>query len=379
MDLDTLVPIGQYAPPALPTQERFHAILAKLKAMFVARTGTDIIANERLTTDSLRQLDRDVITPICSLQIEALDAASVQWLAKPASPGTILAIITAPCDQNDSFTRWANQSDLHRIDPPSSRSAPINWGPLEALPTHKTLVIPQLERWFLRSAEGLDRVRQLMTILAQKRRVIVGCNSFAWAYLSKAIRIDLIAPGPFTFKPLDGEALGKWLTERAHDSDAADFRLVDSDISLLQDRTSKEAQHFFQTLAGRSRGIPSTAWHMWQEMLRIDEPDAINHGAQGDHSRQRDDYWVASLEELILPGTYPRELLFALHGLCLHGGLSTAELTAIMPEAPGAAMIPALRTSQFVQEHEGILSIRPEAYLAIRSGLQSSGFPLGAI
>lgn len=381
MDFDTLIPLAEYEPPSLPTQERMQALVAKLKAMFLARNNTDIIANERVSLESLQRLDEMIQEPEYEPQVGELDEAAEQWFSRPAARGAVLAVITPPCDQSDSFSNWARGAGHLCIAPPVSRSEPVDWARLEASTSDKIVIVPQLEQWFLRSAEGLDRIRKLVVVLGGARHAMVGCNSFAWAYLSKAVRIDLVAPGPFTFKPMDGERLATWLAQVSQSDPVTEttFRLIGSETALLRDRTDPGVQKFFATLAGRSLGIPSVAWHMWRDTLRIDGADGMTTGSQGAHSQQRANYWVASLEELILPGTYPRELLFALHTLCLHGGMSGADLADNLPESPGAALIPALRGSQFVQEVDGILRIRPEAYPAIRNGLRSSGFPIGAV
>ena len=118
---------------------------------------------------------------------------------------------------------------------------------------------------------------------------------------------------------------------------------------------------------------------MWRDMLRLDDTNEKLGGSQGEHSAKREIFWIAAMDELVLPGDYPRELLFALHALCLHGALTPKQLIAAVPDNSGAAMIPALRGSKLIGFANNELAIRPEAYPAVRAGLLSSGFPVGAI
>lgn len=381
MELEGLVPLDDYRSPALPAEERFGAFIARLKAMFLARVGQDIIGSERLETPSLRKLDDAAQPPACGPLLDDLDQAMANWLDKPPAAGTLLAVVTPPSDRSDVVGSWVRRAGVRSLPPPSDRTGDLDIKALLALPDDTALVVPQLERWFVRSPEGLERMRQLLAALSERRQVLIGCNSFAWAYLAKAIRIDLVAPGPFTFRPFDGEMLEEWLVglARAELDDGSGFRLVESGGYLLREGAEEETRRFFQTLAGRSLGIPGIAWHMWRDMLRLDDLETAPDGSQGHHSAQRETFWIAALDELVLPGDYPRDLLFALHALCLHGSLKPQQLIDVVPDNSGVAMIPALRGSRFIEFERGELGIRPEAYPAVRAGLLSSGFPVGAI
>ena len=381
MELEGLVPLADYQPPQLPAEEKVQAVFARFRAMFLARRNQDIIASERLDTPSLRRLDEAAQPPACAPLLDDLDRAMRQWMDQPVAAGTVLAIVTPPSDQSDAVGSWAARRGLAMLSPPGERTGPLDLAAIEAIPDEGPLVVPRLERWFVRSSEGIERMRQLLIILSARRQVLIGCNSFAWRFLSKAIRLDLIAPGPFTFRPFDGAMLEKWLVELAAGemADGAGFRLAESGNYLLREGAEEETHHFFETLAGRSLGVPSIAWHMWRDMLRIDELDEHPDGSQGESSRQRETFWIAAMDELVLPGTYPRELLFALHALCLHGSLTPPQLLEVVPDTAGVAMVPALRGSQFIRFENGELGIRAAAYPAVREGLQTSGFPMGVV
>ncbi|MEJ0009490.1 MAG: hypothetical protein WDN72_02545 [Alphaproteobacteria bacterium] len=65
------------------------------------------------------------------------------------------------------------------------------------------LVIPALERCFLRHHRGLRIARQLIeTTWAEPRRLIIGCDAWSWKYLQHAVDIDALCPQPLAIPAL---------------------------------------------------------------------------------------------------------------------------------------------------------------------------------
>ena len=61
------------------------------------------------------------------------------------------------------------------------------------------LVIPRLERCFLRHHRGLRLMRLLIeTVWGTPRRLIIGCDAWAWKYLCQAVEIDALCPKALT-------------------------------------------------------------------------------------------------------------------------------------------------------------------------------------
>ena len=71
-------------------------------------------------------------------------------------------------------------------------------------------VIPELERWFLRHANGLWLVRELLQQVASGEMGggIIGCNSWAWAYLQRVWPIP--NPTALVLQAFDGRALARY-------------------------------------------------------------------------------------------------------------------------------------------------------------------------
>ena len=87
------------------------------------------------------------------------------------------------------------------------------------------LVLPHLEHCFLRHYDGLTLLRRLLDhIFSRSRRWLVGCDSWAWAYLSKALKVDTVFPTPFILEAFDQERLKIWFQQLATESGEDHFR-----------------------------------------------------------------------------------------------------------------------------------------------------------
>ena len=74
------------------------------------------------------------------------------------------------------------------------------------------VVLPKLGSCYLRHHDGLALIGRLLDWLAStRRRCLMACDSWAWAYLVNALQIDTMLPTPLTLAPLDGRRLQFWL------------------------------------------------------------------------------------------------------------------------------------------------------------------------
>ncbi len=376
-----LIPIGEYEGPSLPVDEWFKTIATRVRAVFRSDDKA-FIADDILKQATLKRLDQAVAPPACGPVIAELDASIKEWLDQPATAERIKAIVLPPCEGNDVIGAWARGAGHRTVTCNDAGDIPAALAMLDTIEDDPAslLVIPRLERWYLRRLDGLAGIRTLMAVLAVRRqRTVIGCNAWTSAYLSKAVGIDMLVGTPLCFAPFDAERLRDWFGELARDdmTRGVRFRRADdgSDI-LTDDAADLKSLDFFRTLAGQSRGIPWVAWHMWRRMLRTDEGKCDDDDVGG---TRRETLWVTALEELVLPGDRPRETLLILHALLLHGEMSTADLRAVLPIVGESVVPAALVMSGFVQRNGDRLSIRPEAYPAVRSGLETAGMSLGVL
>ncbi|WP_139291529.1 hypothetical protein [Paracoccus sp. SM22M-07] len=369
-----LIPVEDYVCPAMPTDEWFRTLWQRFRTR-LRPPDKSFIADDRLKRATLRRLDQVVAPPACGPVLAELDVSIRDWLSQPPSAERIKAVVLPPCQDGDVVAAWADGAGhlLLQVDDPGDAKDAL--ARLDRLPDdpETLLVIPRLELWHIRDLDGLVQIRALIAQLTRRRqRVVLSCNAWAWAYLSKSTGIDMIAGKPLCFAPFDAARLRDWFRELAQDDTTQGFRfrLSDDGTDLFAKDPSEAETDFFRKLAAKSRGIPWVAWHMWRRMLHTNE----EHGPE-----TRDTLWVAALDELILPGDRPRDTLLILHALLLHGRMTTDTLAQVLPIV-GASVVPAtLIMSGFVARNEDHLSIRAEAYPAVRAGLENAGMSIGVL
>ena len=123
------------------------------------------------------------------------------WLHETAPESLVQAVIGPPgSGVQEVVARWGKQVSAKLLSPPDHArlfDPESNYWQAVARDAEGVLVIPALERFYLRHSDGLDLIRQLAEWLwVSPRRVVVGCDSWAWAYLCKTVRIDAVFRTP---------------------------------------------------------------------------------------------------------------------------------------------------------------------------------------
>lgn len=371
-----LIPVADYACPALPADEWFRVLWRRVLT-WLRPTRTSVIPDDQLRRATLRRLDQVVAPPACGPVLAELQASVAEWLAQSPTAERIRAIVLPPCQDGDVLGVWAdsNGHQILRVDHP--RDVPDALVRLERLPDdpNALLVVPRLEFWHVRRVDGLAGIRALIAALTRRRqRAVISCNAWTWAYLSKAAGIDMIAARPLCFAPMDGDRLRDWFRELARDDDTRGFRfrLSDDGTDLFGDEVTDVETDLFRTLAARSLGVPWVAWHMWRRML---------HRSDGDPSvpEAGNTLWVTAPEELTLPAERRPEALLILHALILHGRMSIEDLASVLPLV-GETVAPAgLMMAGVIAQEGDALFVRAEAYPVVRAELQAAGMSVGGI
>jgi len=376
-------PLGDYKAPSLPAADTLQLLGERLRLLFSKPDDKPFIADDRLHRSTLKMLDEVVAPPACGPLLEELQATLEGWVTQREPLSWLKLIVLPPGDENGVVETWASAQG-HEILPPPDRSDLISAAGVELpkLTDEGVLVIPQLERWFLRHRNGLHAVRQLLAELdVTKRHCLVSCNSWAWAFLCKAVGADLILPDALTFEAYDAERLHGWFSQLSEASTHTDlrFRLTQNgeDVMMLKGE-DKDAHEYFTRLAARSLGIPWVAWRLWRRSLRSssddDEADSeVKAVAQDDGHT----LWVSALEEFSLPGGAHNEAaLLVLHAILIHGAITLEELRAVLPLVGESNILSALISAGLVERKDRQVTCFPAAYPAIRSGLATAGFSM---
>lgn len=381
------IPLAEFKAPPMPTQEAFRRSLGRLQALLVRRQAKPFIADDKLKKATLDQLNEVVAPPACGPLLAELDAAIAAWRAEERPASHIKVVILPPCDDAGVVEAWARQAG-HRVLEEPKRDVLVATS-LDVLPDlagDGVLVIPRLEAWFLRHRSGLRAVRQLLAALdVLPRPVVIGCNSWAWAFLSKAVGAALLLPDPVTFRPFDQVRLHRWFWQlaEAEATGAVRFRLPATGEDVLErDEAGQPKGDYLQTLAGESLGVPWVAWHLWRRSLRSADDnsvleDAVEVASAGEPGEQT--LWIAALDEYVLPGAGEQSAMLVLHALLIHGPLTPEELRLVLPIVGESNIVPVLAKAGFVERRGAAYACRAAAYPAIRDGLAKAGLPLGEV
>ncbi len=207
-----VVPIGDFSLPADTQLNVARKKWRSLRSFF--RTSQKPLETHAKAEEDLRALP--------TVQLENL-APPVHWGAASAAldrfltarpddgpESEIFFLIGQPhVDQTAILRHWAisrNVAVLEGPDPAAILSG--QWNVKKNRDSdYSDWVIPELERWFLRHANGLWLVRELLEQVANGEMGggIIGCNSWAWAYLQRAWPIP--NPTALVLQAFDGRAL----------------------------------------------------------------------------------------------------------------------------------------------------------------------------
>lgn len=375
-------PTHQFKRPSMPTDESLRRMGWRLwRRLRGTKQSDPFIAEQSLSLADEHQLDRLAAPPACGPVLEEMTATFTDWLATSEPARWVQVVVLPPCDQSDVLRCWASANGHRIVEPPSrgelldGHVKQLELSEINGDKTPGLIVIPRLERWFLRHHCGLDKLQRLLDQLATlERHCIVGCNSWAWSYLTKAVQTPLVLPTPLTFQAFDRERLMTWLSELSL-SDARDhvFRFTSNgEMVFGEDAKKKISDDYFATLAAHSLGIPWVAWHQWRGGLKIG-PEADSRIKQKFPKEKT--VWVAEMAELPVPGDNMDAGLLMLQSLLIHDRLTPPELNQTIPGIQRSNVLSALLEAKVVYRDGDSLRCAPAAYPAIRNNLSAAGFP----
>ncbi len=378
--IPAFIPLAEFEPPPLPTDERLRRWIARFHALFRKAKEGAFIADDRLQSNTLERLDEVVAPPASGPVIDELEATIQPWLTAQPLERRLKLIILPPCDESDIVRVWAEREGHSCLQPPPRDTLCDATLLLEDLPAGELLVVSTLERWFLRERGCLATVRNLLDVLqASDRPCVIACNSWAWGYLRAAIQVDAVMPEGLVFRPFDGPRLQRWFSELARSdlTQGVRFRSATTGKDVLpRDEDGGGDSEFFARLGARSRGIPWVAWHLWRRSLRRDRGDGSDETtAKAIVEPGEETLWIAALDELVLPGEHPQSALLVFHALLIHGTLTIAELHRTVPAIGQSNVVSALVMSGFLERDGDGVRCRAAAYPAIREGLNKAGYP----
>lgn len=355
------------------------------------RTGQDTVAASTEESGdcwpALSALQRTSVAP--RITWHAAAHALQQVLAEEAYP---LALLVTPpgVDRRQILTQLAAALALEERLPPSREQIlqeQLTWLG-ESWETTTPWVLIELERCFLRHTHGLTLLRALLgkALAGELGRGVIGCDSWAWAYLQHLF--PLASVRPLTLQAFDGERLGSYLESAPLVSSSA-IRFYDSESSKpLFSRASDQPESpllvakAVTQLAIHCRGNLAIAWHHWCHRLAAEPPTAEQAKAKAIADGLPDGttpIWLApERDKRRLPAEVGEEMLFLLHTLLLHNGLERDLLAELLPASDSTltTLLLHLAALGVVQRDQELWRVAPLAYPEVRQLLATHSYLL---
>lgn len=375
------VPLGEYKTPADTVQ---RTVTTRLSA-FLGRLGLPEKKKEapKEKGADLQALPQKVLKAAAP-EPKWRDAAAALHRAlrktfSEQSDRAAAVVVGAPFSGHaEALVTLAKAAGWPIVPPPSLRQvlkADLEW--VDSLArTTPPWVMPLLEKSFLRHERGLALVRRLLadSVSGRLGKGIIGCGSWAWAYLQQISAEADVFPA-LSAQALDARRLQRWFSRIApKDSQGRGFRFKPAGeaTELLsssrsgQDDAKGDINRLFTPLAAYSRGIAGVALSIWRSALRKTPGKT---GADSKGTDPADVIRVLPLSEVTLPSMPPLDRptgAFVLHALLIHNGLSEQILDELLPVGP----VDPRDQFQFVTD----LTVRAKSLL-LQSGVRFASVP----
>ena len=312
-----------------------------------------------------------------------------EWIKDRQHKEQALVIVGCPHGGNgETLTHLAKDLEWHLIEPPSAEeilAGERQW-PADQLNKHADdgWVLPALDNCFLRHSNGLKLVRRFFADMFEGRisKGIVGCDSWAWAYL-KCVTPNCPS-AVATLAAFDAKTLARWFSTLSVSRGNPPFIFRQSDngkyviplpLGMEKNEAPPEFTSFIRDLAGFSRGIPGVALALWARALR-NAPEAVDEKLAHDPANT---IWVTPWEKIQLPSmpsAQGSDLSVVLHTLLIHNGLNMEMLNRLLTLPPDGVekAIQMSVDKGLVEFADGGWQISAAGYPAVRQFLKSEGY-----
>ncbi len=398
------IPITEYRRPTAPMPEAMrHSCQA-----WLSRLQPRLFRHSHFFSMPPYLLNRAAPPPDSAQIITALMFALHGWeLSK--EPEQMVRVLVGPPGSgiDQAAVALAKQNGWQIMGAPSVRQILAGgdaWVDQVTRPSLLPLVIPRLGKCFLRHQEGLELLSRLLDWLqTTRRRCLIACDSWAWAYLKKTLQIDVMVPEPLVLAPFDGSKVQFWLpflANRIHNGRFIFRQMEDGKLIFPLAEIYNEAvahyrapgqlerygdwvsvHHFFRQLAAYGRGLPGVIWQLWRQSLEVADEGKIAEikpEASFDDDK-RYTVWVQPWSRLQLPampnGLGTNESL-VLHTIVLHGGASAALIADLTPLSHNEVrrILQLFWRANLLEKEDDLWQVPLLVYPTVRSFLANEGY-----
>ncbi|WP_372683201.1 hypothetical protein [Desulfosarcina sp.] len=386
------VPIAEYKPPAPPVTQSVRERLTFFRRLFgrgEKEQEPPLEGAENIQALPDWQLECIVPTPEWHDPAEALDVELKDWLVQETPVSPVVVMVGPPHNGHcETLMTWAQRQQWPLLSPPTAAqilAGEDTWLTKQII-ENTPWVLPCLERTYLRHPEGLTVVRRFLAnaYAGNLGRGIIGCDSWAWAFLRHVWRGRV--PVTVTLQAFDETRLARHFRDLADASGDRPLRFLQSDDGrdvLLPPEAGKasgETSNFLQLLAAHSRGICGVARAIWRANLQSKPDEKLTDKADDPVCRiANQTVWVTPWLQMAHPGLPSgagRDEAFVLHTLLLHNGLPLELMQRLLPLSPGRIMgtLIYLEESGLVAQDETVWQVTPQGYPAVRHFLQAGDY-----
>lgn len=363
-----VVELDQFHTPEQTQASQWRRSLRSVSTWLVGKSSAEHQEKDEKELRALSEVRLAHLVP--SINWSPAVSALAQQLEGQDAP--VSFFITTPYSGHASVVeQWAEEHHVACLSPPTLSElgeGSTQW--VERCVVPSEWAIPSLERYFLRHTQGIQGIREFLERALSGRlgRGVIGCDSWAYAYLQQVIGIE--GAPVFTLQSMEGAQLSRYFAQIAnHSEQPPTVYSTRTGKPVLFDSASKQKSKApnkeLQRLAAHCRGHIGIAWHYWRDRLR--EPKA----------EDEEGLWLvdALAEAELAPDTGDVATLL-LHALLLHGGLDDHALGQVLPfsrhEAVNARL--ALQRKGVVANCEGRWQVTPLSYANVRQLLASRNY-----
>ncbi|MDD2556700.1 MAG: hypothetical protein PHH87_00260 [Desulfuromonas sp.] len=321
-----------------------------------------------------------------SAPLSAFAATINGWSGTAGEPAVVFMVGPPWSGHAKVLHAWAAALNVPCIKPPTTQDIlrnNLDW--MAPSPERSQFwIMPELERCYLRHAEGLEMVR---SFLEQAMRGIygpgiIGCDSWAWAYLQYVWPVP--CSNVLTLQAFDASRLTRLLRQLsiARSSSRYCFKNASNGKTVLcSDDASTEINATVHQIAARCCGNVGLALSYWRAALRSEPevPDEEESKKGADSSGDEHIVWLGRLPTSpVLPDECNEEIALLLHTLLLHNGLEEELLHKVlpMPHLHIMALLLRLLELRIVEQVAGRWHIAPLAYSGVCTYLRARNYLL---
>lgn len=385
------VSLADYEPPAAPLKQAAREGLTFLRELFRRQEpepGPLLMPDEDLETLPRWQLDRLAPPPDWHGAAQVLSVEIKDWLQEKSPAVPVIVLVGPPYSgHGDVLAAWAEQEGWPTLDAPApERLLAGEASFLDSEEVADAWVFPGLEKAYLRHASGLGLVRRFLdrAYSGALGRGIIGCDSWAWAFLRHVWHGR--RPITLTLQAFPQARLAEMFRNMAESASSGPIAFCQADngqyVLAPPDTEDEpaESSDFLHLLAAHSRGILEVARAVWRDSLRAEPEDLAEEGIQ-DQERKllQQTIWVTPWEKLSQPSLPPnagRDEAIVLHTLLLHNGLPFELLPHLLPLSSSQAMETLFRLEEcgLVAQQNAEWRVSTLGYPPVRRFLQTSGY-----